>query len=344
MGVSERLSLESVSEHTVIACEHIHRYDFAAELCRGTRVLDLACGSGYGTSILAETAASAHGIDNDVATVDLAAATVGERSTATFAAADALDTLERDLSDSYDAIVCFEALEHFDGLERAVRGLRDQARRGVRLVMSVPNSRAFEEDNEFHVTDFGYEQALALAEEFDGATMIGQYLTEGSAIVVAGADGVDSRLVNLEQAEPEYANHFLLVVNVDEERITAANRARTQLMDAPVHNRYMRSLEVANQELLRRNNELARRALAHGVVSARAGSAAPSFVAKLNGRIEELELRVQELETQNARHEGDIAFREEMILAQRRELLEARKAALTAAVSSGRAGRPSPPR
>ncbi|MFZ1155412.1 MAG: methyltransferase domain-containing protein, partial [Solirubrobacteraceae bacterium] len=153
MDIRERLSLESVSEHTVIACEHIHRYDFAAALCGGLRVLDLACGSGYGSAILAETATAVHGVDNDVATIDLAVATVGQRTEATFEVADAIAVLGGDLSDRYDAIVCFEALEHLSDLESAVRGLREQAARGVQLIVSVPNSRAFEEDNEFHVTD-----------------------------------------------------------------------------------------------------------------------------------------------------------------------------------------------
>ena len=48
MDVVERLTLEAAQADTMIACEHRQRYEFAAELCGGLRVLDLCCGSGYG--------------------------------------------------------------------------------------------------------------------------------------------------------------------------------------------------------------------------------------------------------------------------------------------------------
>jgi SAM-dependent methyltransferase len=281
--------------------------------------LDLACGSGYGSAILAETASAVHGVDNDVATVDLATATVAQRTSATFEVADAVELLSEDLSDRYDMIVCFEALEHLTDLESAVRGLCEQAARSMQLVVSVPNSRVFEEDNEFHVTDFGYEEALGVLGRLPAAAIVGQYLTEGSLISPEGAEDFDSKLVNLEQAEPEYANHFLLIANIDDGRMLQSHRARGLVIEAPVHNRYMRNLEVANSELRRRNNELARKMLggAAGAAS-RAGSAAPSFVNGLNNRI-------RELEAINHEQAADIAHRDEMILAQRHELLQLRQ-------------------
>ena len=43
--------------------EHWHRYHFAARLVAGKRVLDVACGEGYGTALLAESAAEVTGVD-----------------------------------------------------------------------------------------------------------------------------------------------------------------------------------------------------------------------------------------------------------------------------------------
>ena len=37
--------------------------------------------------------------------------------------------------------------------------LRELAGEGMREVLSVPNSKLFEEDNPYHLTDFGYEEA-----------------------------------------------------------------------------------------------------------------------------------------------------------------------------------------
>mgnify|MGYP003623051184 CR=1 FL=1 len=43
--------------------EHMARYNFAARLTRGKRVLDAGCGTGYGSLELARMAARVTGID-----------------------------------------------------------------------------------------------------------------------------------------------------------------------------------------------------------------------------------------------------------------------------------------
>jgi 2-polyprenyl-3-methyl-5-hydroxy-6-metoxy-1,4-benzoquinol methylase len=320
----ERLSLEAVSEHTVIACEHIHRYEFAASLLPGLRVLDLACGSGYGSRILADSATSVHGIDNDLPTIRDATDTIGSPAI-TFEAADVVSFLSSDLSDRFDAIVCFEGLEHLDDLEGAVRRLRKQADRGLQLVVSVPNSRAFEEHNAFHLTDFGYEEALCLLETFPSATMLLQYLTEGSFVDLGGSEGLEARLTSVEQAEPEYANHFLITVNVDEKQVLGTVHVRDQLTRTSVYNRYMRSLEAANRELRSRNSELARIMLRGATSKGPGAGAIPAFVDKLNKDIDELETSLHELELVRNVQSREIAARDELILAQRRELLQLRQ-------------------
>ena len=42
---------------------HLSRYRFAKSYCAGKRVLDAACGTGYGSAVLAEAADEVHGID-----------------------------------------------------------------------------------------------------------------------------------------------------------------------------------------------------------------------------------------------------------------------------------------
>lgn len=288
MDVKERLSLEEVSEHTLIACEHRHRYEIAAELTAGLRVLDLCCGSGYGTAILAERAGVVHGVDIDVATVDLAAATVGRETGATFEARDALAFLRaEDLAERFDAIVCFEGLEHVPDVEAVLRELRRHAEAGVRILASIPNSKAFEEDNDFHLTDFGWEEAHTVLAGFDDGVLLFQHLAEGSVVLAGGADELDARLVHLDYGEPEFANHFIIAVGFDADAVQAVHRARTQLVLAPVYNRYMKILEGANTQLRRRNAQLAR-----GLIG-RADSGAASFVSRLEQRVKELEAELE---------------------------------------------------
>jgi 2-polyprenyl-3-methyl-5-hydroxy-6-metoxy-1,4-benzoquinol methylase len=332
MGVQERLSLEAVSEHSLIACTHIHRYRLAAELVSGLRVLDLGCGVGYGSEMMAAVAASVHGIDSDVATVDIAARTIGARTSATFEVADALVYLQDELADRFDVVVCFEALEHFDDPEVAIAGLRKQAEGGLGLIVSVPNSRAFEEENEFHRSQFGYLEAVALAGSIPNTVIVGQYFTEGSLMCIEeGTDDLDVTLENREQAEIEYANHFILVTNLDHDRAVRVT-ARAQIAQAPTHNRYVRSLESGNRELLRRNNELARKMLSgRAPATSRADSAAVAFVTALRDRIATVEAEL-------AQRQAELAQREELILAQRREILEIRQQVLAVAIPVDRPG------
>ena len=46
-----------------IELEHIHRYLWAKQFSHGKRVLDIACGEGYGSEVLARSAAQVIGVD-----------------------------------------------------------------------------------------------------------------------------------------------------------------------------------------------------------------------------------------------------------------------------------------
>jgi 2-polyprenyl-3-methyl-5-hydroxy-6-metoxy-1,4-benzoquinol methylase len=52
-------------EEAAIGYEHLHRYAYATQFVQNKRVLDLACGEGYGSCFLAKTAESVVGIDID---------------------------------------------------------------------------------------------------------------------------------------------------------------------------------------------------------------------------------------------------------------------------------------
>src|ERR1700716_1400845 len=67
--------LASTGERLVTTChrpliyEHLHRYAIACGLAKGKRVLDIACGEGYGANLLAHVAAEVIGVDIDAATI-----------------------------------------------------------------------------------------------------------------------------------------------------------------------------------------------------------------------------------------------------------------------------------
>ena len=96
-----------------IAHEHWHRYVFARRFAAGKRVLDVACGEGYGSALLCDVANTVVGVDIDAATIAHAAKTYADRAALRFVRGSvaALPFAPA----SFDAIVSFETVEHIDG-------------------------------------------------------------------------------------------------------------------------------------------------------------------------------------------------------------------------------------
>ncbi len=263
MGVDERLSLEAVSAHTLIAVEHRHRYVLAARACAGKRVLDLCCGVGYGSEILSGAAASVVGVDRDAAAVHTAAAEIAAAN-ASFVAADALDHLRTLEADAIDLVVCFEGLEHVPDVEKVVEQLARLVADGVGLIASVPNSATFEEENEYHLTDFDLASVRELFSQIPETTIAYQTHAEGSLIRGRAAGAVRASVQLSGEQDLDWANHFLVLAGVDAEGLLASADADLHLAVAPVSHRYMRHLEQANRSLLATNGRLARERLGLG--------------------------------------------------------------------------------
>src|SRR6478752_7291717 len=96
----ERFTPECVRE---IAYEHWHRYAFALPLARGRRVLDAACGEGFGSALLASVAASVQGVDIDAQSVAHARQRYGGAGNVSFDTVDAT-MLDRYADGSFDLI------------------------------------------------------------------------------------------------------------------------------------------------------------------------------------------------------------------------------------------------
>src|SRR5215216_5058132 len=100
-----------------IAVEHLARYAFCMSLVKGKKILDMACGEGYGSYLLSKIAAEVKGVDIDESTVFHAAANY-HTSNLSFIQGDAADL---PFGDKYfDVIISFETIEH---LEKQVQAL-----------------------------------------------------------------------------------------------------------------------------------------------------------------------------------------------------------------------------
>jgi SAM-dependent methyltransferase len=177
----ERFTPECVRE---IWYEHFHRYVFARGLVSGLNVLDAACGEGYGSSLLADSAASVSGIDLSRSAIDHAQ----ERYVADnleFRAADCLALPFAD--DRFDCIVSFETLEHLEDHQQLMREFRRVLKPQGFLLLSTPDKAVYtdrqQNRNEYHLRELYRDEFEALLQaHFPAYRLWGQKLLFQSVI------------------------------------------------------------------------------------------------------------------------------------------------------------------
>ncbi|HWN42154.1 MAG TPA: glycosyltransferase [Thermoanaerobaculia bacterium] len=166
-----------------IHLEHLHRYSLAAAIVNGT-VLDLGCGVGYGSRLLASAARRVVGIDGSTPTVDFARHELAEPNVE-YLVGDA-----RGLpfpSGTFDWVVCFELIEHLGEGEGVVAEIARVLAPGGQLLLSTPNRPVYSDargySNPFHVREFNVEELQELlAPHFGDVALFGQRLVAGSVV------------------------------------------------------------------------------------------------------------------------------------------------------------------
>lgn len=173
-----------------IAFEHLHRYYAVRSLARNLRVLDIACGEGYGSSILAATASSVVGADiSDEAVRHASSQYV--RDNVRFVQASAADLPFA--NDSFDLVVSFETIEHHDQHEEMLAEIKRVLGPQGLLVISSPNKQHYTIDtgyeNPFHVKELFKDEFLALVgKHFSHVKSYGQRVVYGSLLIEDSAD------------------------------------------------------------------------------------------------------------------------------------------------------------
>jgi len=157
--------------------EHWHRYHFAAPLVADLEVLDVACGEGYGSALLATRARSVIGADIAPSAVDHARTRYAEVANLGFRQADCAALPFADAT--FDAVVSFETIEHILAQELFLDEIRRVLRPDGLLILSCPNKAEYSDrrgvTNEFHVRELHRgELAALIAPRFAHTVWYGQ--------------------------------------------------------------------------------------------------------------------------------------------------------------------------
>jgi len=154
--------------------EHVGRYRYASPFVKGKRVLDIACGEGYGAAALREAgAASVIGVDLSAEACEHARRKYGLD-------ARVGDALQIPLADnSLDLVVSFETIEHVSNPERFLEECaRVLVSEGI-LIVSTPNRPVYSgqgSHNPFHHREYDEGEFRSLLEtRFASVSLYSQF-------------------------------------------------------------------------------------------------------------------------------------------------------------------------
>ncbi len=161
-----------------VAFEHWHRYLLAAQFVAGKTVLDVACGEGYGSWLLADLADKVFGVDIDEQTIQHASSKyVKENLSFLTGSAVQIPIPGEDL---FDVIVSFETIEHLNGMDQAsfLREVSRLLRPDGIFIVSTPDKAVLGHlNNRFHLNELYLPEFNALlSPHFSNIDLYGQQI------------------------------------------------------------------------------------------------------------------------------------------------------------------------
>jgi SAM-dependent methyltransferase len=199
LALTGERTLPDVPEENYWYRRHLAVYEWIATRCAGLDVVDMACGEGYGTAVLARGAAHVTGVDANPEAFEHARARYGGPAVG----------FARDLVGSYreecDVVTFLQTIEHVEDDAGVLRHFKGMLRPGGVAYVSTPNlltlapPGAEKSDNPWHLREYRPEQFRALCESvFDDVELLGLFharkLRVHELALKLGWDAVHKRL------------------------------------------------------------------------------------------------------------------------------------------------------
>lgn len=214
--------------HNETALEHLHRYAVACELSANKNVLDIACGEGYGSRLLALNATAVTGVDIDAATIQKAK----EKYKAPHLGFLTADARATPLSSGiFDLVVSFETLEHLEDHEQLVGEFKRLLKPDGQLVISTPDTDQYSlksgYSNPFHKKELNRKQFETLLQTyFKNVQIMTQQICHSSLISYPGQTRFDQYSGDPDQLKKnKAANGLYMIAIASDEKLPEINNS-----------------------------------------------------------------------------------------------------------------------
>lgn len=199
LALTGERTLPDVPEENYWFRRHLAVYEWIAGRVGGQDVVDMACGEGYGTAVLARGAAKVTGVDANPDAFEHA------RLKYTAPGVRFVRDLVEDYSEPCDAVVFLQTIEHVTEPAAVLGRFRELLRPGGAAYVSTPNlmtlapAGAEKSDNPWHVKEYRARELRELCESvFSHVELLGLFharkLRAHELALSAGWDGLHARL------------------------------------------------------------------------------------------------------------------------------------------------------
>lgn len=121
-----------------VEADHMERYLFACNFIRACKVLDIACGFGYGGPLLINSGAiEYHGVDLSIELIKNAQYLYANEKIS-YSQGDICYYSSKDI---FDTVICFETIEHVSNYRAALKNINKLLRDNGVLIISSPNRK-----------------------------------------------------------------------------------------------------------------------------------------------------------------------------------------------------------
>ena len=151
-------------ELTVTGLEHWHRYMSILEYLENKKVLDIACGSGYGSFLMAEKAETVVGMDISTESIEYAKINYQKENLKyEIGSVTQIPIQEKEI---FDIIISYETIEHINEEDqyKFLKEIKRLLKKDGILIISTPNKKTYTDltknKNPYHIKEFYLEEYL----------------------------------------------------------------------------------------------------------------------------------------------------------------------------------------